>query len=147
MDTFVKEKDKIVEQQLPGSKFGSGNTTLFQITASKGTKLGQPQMDSGEVSERDKEILAKAIPANRIESVLRAAAQSKVSSKVNNVANKPKPKLIKRGMVVKHNPTGQKVTVLATEVDTDKHGKIRHEVCVVGTSKKYKVLEENLEVR
>lgn len=136
-EDFVSEKDKKLERQLPGSKFGSGNTTLFQIAESKGSKLGQPVIESGAtILEKDQQILANAIPANRIEQVLR----SKMTQ-----SNQKKNKLIARGLVMKHKPTGKKVTVLKTEIDTDKNGKIRHEVCVVGSSKKYKVLEESLE--
>jgi hypothetical protein len=136
---MVKDEKNIVrEKQLPGQKFSSGNLTLFQIAESKGKQLGHPQTSysDAQVSDRDKEILEKAIPADRVESIIRAKGKQKekLSSK------------IKRGMIMQHIPTGEKVTIMATDVDTNTRGHIRHEVCIVGTTKKFKVPEKNLKV-
>ena len=135
-----KEVKGEVTPMLPGQNFRPGNVTLFQIAESHGKELGRPQSaGNAEVSQRDKEILAKAIPADKIENVL---AKREISQ--------PKPVQSKvaftRGMVVKHKPTGEKVTIMQTDVDTNSRGHIRHEVCIVGTTKKFKVPERNLEV-
>jgi hypothetical protein len=123
-----KPKDGTVEQLMPGANFASGSITLYEIIESKGKKIGQTQSPAeATISDRDKAILAKAIPADRFERVLKS------------VANK-----LEVGNVMFHKPTGKHVRIIKLNVGKSSHGAIQHSVKVLGTSIKCKVKGDNL---
>ena len=132
----------------PTKLYPTGGSTMFDILegrAASRSSVGAPfdrSVQEGSpaaavIEEKNKEILAKAVSPDAFERALtRKASQPSTSSQVK----------FKRGMVVRHVPTNKRVTIMATGVDTDYKGEIRHHVCVVGTDKKYKVPESALEV-
>ena len=123
-----KPKDETVQQLMPGQNFSPGSVTLFQIAESRGKNIGQNQSPAeATISDRDKAILAKAIPADRFERVLKS------------VANK-----IEVGSTMKHKPTGKHVKIIKLNVGKSGHGAIQHLVKVEGSSKKVKVKGDNL---
>jgi F0F1-type ATP synthase delta subunit len=127
-------KDGSIEQLMPGCNFSPGNITLFEIAESHGKKLGQPQQEPADVivSDRDKEILSKAIPADKFENVLRSVAAQVEQRKIT--LNK----------VMKHKPTGKAVKVIKLNVGKSRHGSVQHMIKVEGSSVTCKVKEENL---
>lgn len=131
----MSEEKKNVEQQLPGQNFSSGSVTLFQIVESKGTKLGHANSsdENAIVSDRDKELLANAIPAK---------AFDKLVKHPKNIYQQAKN--IIRGKSYNHTPTGIMVTVVEANASLTKKGTIQHLVMPLGSKKKFLVADNNL---
>lgn len=126
-------KDGTIEQLMPGQNFSPGNITLFQIVESKGKKIGQNLAPAEAIiSDRDKAILDKAIPADRFEKVLA------------NVSTELDRRKLVVGKIMLHKPTGKHVKIVKLNVGKSGHGSIQHLVKVEETNIKCKVKGDNL---
>lgn len=168
----MSNEKKIVEQQLPGWNFSSGNTTLFAIAESHGKNLGSQQSIPADaiVEDKNKDILDKAIPADKIESVLKQKKYEKqveavlfngtvdhinkkyppmIGSDLDNPLRLPISRIkvpITRGQVMLHTPTKQKVKVLIPNYDIAKNNRVRHQVKSLTTKIVAVVPEDKLEM-
>jgi hypothetical protein len=143
----MADEEKEVPKQMPGASFSPGNVTLFQIAESHGQNIGQrSSIPAGAIVEdKYKEILEKAIPADRIERVLASKANAQVQK-----VEKPKTKLmsipVEKGMIFRHKKTNQKVKVKKAYIGKSSEGIDQHQVKLFGdkSDKTFIVKESNL---
>src|SRR5436309_2699591 len=100
-----------------GTLFGMIESGHVPKTSHPGIPDGQPYVVGQTLNEVEKQALEKAVPASVFE--------KKLISHVD-AATRNSKRTIKRGMIMKHQPTDNKVTVIEADVDTTSKGEIRH---------------------
>lgn len=147
----MSNETKQVVQQLPGHNFRSGSVTLFEIAESQGKNIGSRGSIPADavVEDKYKDTLAKAIPVDKIEDVLRKNSEKKVEVPARHIgkSHTVKKVAIHRGLKMLYKG---KLKVVVIHPDADfVGGNFLHLILVTEgelKGKKFKVPESKLEV-
>ena len=101
------------------------------------------------MSEEEAEVLRKAKSPGEIEGRLRGSVSEEIKSvaSIKKQHRPHRPQIWKRGDKAYHTKTNTKVTIIEPDAAVGAEGKILHVVMMKGSSKKFKVPEENLRRR